>query len=60
MLCFSVSIRKVGRLRLAARLLITASRRQIQIIADALLQRGTLSGNEITALLNGATASWLR
>ena len=48
MLCFSVSIRKVGRLRLAARLLITASRRQIQIIADALLQRGTLSGNEIT------------
>jgi hypothetical protein len=46
-----VDQKDVGRLRLAARRLVTASRRQIEIVADALLRHGTLSGEAITDLL---------
>jgi len=39
---------------------VATQRARIEIIAVALLKSGTLTGNEIIALLNGATASWVR
>jgi hypothetical protein len=52
----------MNRMRLGAERLVAASRRQIATVAAALLQSGTLSGDEIIALLNGMTtsASWVR
>jgi hypothetical protein len=44
----------------AAERLVKASRRQIEIVADALLRNGTLTGDQILELLNGAMASWVR
>jgi hypothetical protein len=43
------------RMRLAVERLVSSSRRQIEIIVDALLRHGTLTGDEIIAQLNGAT-----
>jgi hypothetical protein len=53
---------EIGRFRLAARRLVALSRREIESVADALMQRGTLSGNEIVELLGGSTmttAAWV-
>jgi hypothetical protein len=55
-----VSIRKVGRVRLADRRLVMASRRQIETVADALLQRGKLTGEEILELVPRFSAWKLR
>jgi hypothetical protein len=48
-------------MQLAAERLVTASRRQIETVADALLQHGSPTGEEIIAQLNGATepVSWV-
>jgi hypothetical protein len=43
------------RMQLAAERLVSSSRRQIEIFADALLRHGTLTGDEIIQQLNGAT-----
>ena len=45
---------------LAARRLVASERARIETAAAALLKSGTLTGEEITVLLNGATASWVR
>lgn len=52
--------RQMYCMQLAAERLVRSSRRQIVVIADAVMRHGTLTGDEIIAQLNGATASWLR
>ena len=51
---------QLERMRLAAERLVASERARIETAAAALLKSGTLTGEEITVLLNGATASWVR
>jgi hypothetical protein len=46
-----INQKEVGRLRLAARRLVTTSRREIATIAAALLRHGTLTADEIVGAL---------
>ncbi len=48
-------------MRLAAERLVVSERGKIEIIAGALLKHGTLPGDAVVELLNGATpsASWV-
>ena len=56
--CFlGVDQKEVGRLRLAARRLVTASRREIATVAAALLRHGTLSGDQIIELTHDRNES---
>ena len=49
------------RLQLAARRLVTSSRHQIERVAHALLQRGTLSSDEVIEVFGSSSApSWVR
>jgi hypothetical protein len=52
LLLAGVDQKEVGRLRLAAPRLVTASRCEIATVAAALLRHGTLSGDQIIALAN--------
>ena len=61
--CFANNQIELQMLRMsqAAERLVTSSRREIEIIAAALMRQGTLSGDAVIELLNGATpsASWV-
>ena len=45
-------VAEVARLRAAARRLVAAERAKITVIAAALMQRGSLSGDEVVGLLH--------
>ena len=51
---------QLRRMRTAAERLVASERARIEVVADALLQRGSLTGAAVIELLNDATASWLR
>jgi hypothetical protein len=51
---------QMTRMRYGAERLVASTRREITTIATALLKHGSMTGDEIIALLNGATASWVR
>ena len=52
---------QLERMQLAAERLVASERARIEIVADALMRHGTLSGNQITKLLANTTtsATWI-